>query len=599
MTISALAFAEFTQKGRVIMYVGKPERIVGKNISLRISGAESVQTDDEGRFEFHFLHKKSGDPIADIIVETPGYILVNRDQLHQWQLSRSNVMELVLCEERMYNIIHTSNLKMVKEHFRKTYVDADGNLGVSFDYNMENLDTYVADFTTTHMMSDDELNARIYRLFKDGKVEEALSIYEKSNLIKAYKESESYQHQNAIRAAIRAHINLLGMSANPSEYEKSFELSKQFYQANPGNDYVALKYAERLFTLGRYDESADIYKRLKKSKNKHVMAMAVASYANILLSKGDYMTAIAEAKRGLSVFRDFIDKSNDPDLYLHERCVLNSVMMLACAYYAEMPRAITYMDEAMTLVERLYEISSFYYGRQYAMTLNNACVVCANAGLTEKGKEFATKSIEICKKLYSRSRDRDANLLGKAYLMMANMLNDSTTFDESEKYYIRAERIYEECSLNNPESYKGLLATCYQNHSVLYLSDIDKYRDKAKAILERSRTLLESTYFSMPDLTAYPLAMTYHNLYMIYDGIDNNKALDFSKKCLTLAETLYSKSHDAFLPFLGMSQYEYARCLAANRQYEEALKYYTLSLNAMPNDSVVLKEIEEIKAKMK
>lgn len=62
---------------------------------------------------------------------------------------------------------------------------------------------------------------------------------------------------------MRAYIDLLGMSAVPDDYIKSLDIAKQFYELNPHNEYVALKYADHLFELERYDESQVIYNKVK------------------------------------------------------------------------------------------------------------------------------------------------------------------------------------------------------------------------------------------------------------------------------------------------------------------------------------------------
>lgn len=595
LNITALSFASITQKGKVFVYVGKEELAPGRNISLRINGCESVVTDDEGCFEMVFRNKKHGSPIADIIIETPGYLLVNREYFNQWKLSKDKSMELVLCEERLYEIIHNNNLSDVTSFYQKTYVESKEDLGSMFDYNLESLDNYVDDFTRLHIISNDELNSKGYKMFREGKIKDILELYENANLLEAYKENLRTNKEKDIRVKLRAYIDLLGMSAVPDDYIKSLDIAKQFYELNPHNEYVALKYADHLFELERYDESQVIYNKVKRSKNLHYAVRALASLAVIANSKGDFTKAQSLGLQGLSRYQQAVAKAKDDSLYLTEEMILHSSLMLSYMNSNDRSKSERHMRQAVELSRKLYDYFPYTYARQHAITLNNAAVVCRTINNSEEGQNLAKESIEIGKILITRSKMRDSKILAMAYLQMANMLNDSLTHSESEAYYIKAEQTYEECLLSNPIAYRGPLAACYENHSILYMRDLDKYRDKAEQYLKRSRYLLEEIHKTMPEFAAFPLSMVYHDLYVVFENNDNVKAIYYAKKGLNLLEELSNKYGNDMLPYLGVAQLDFAKALVVDRQYAKALSYFESALVALPDNPEVLSEIEKLK----
>ena len=595
--IATITFARVTQKGKVLIYTDKAVNEAGKSIKLRIEGFESIQTDSLGRFELTFENKKYGQVLGDIKIESPGYILANRDILFHWKISQYEDLELVLCEKRLYNLIRPKIYKSVQTLFKKKFVDANGNLGTIFDQNMENIDTYLEDFLFNQMVSKDELNKQAYRLLREEKIDEALKLYEEIDVLEEYKKNN--KPNSIYESRMFSYLNLLAMSADMNNYTKAIDLFRQFYLANKKNDFVAMKYASLLYSLENYNGSEQIYRELMKSTHQRTAAMATAKVSHILIAKNKYVDVQKMAEQCLSTLNESMKLAHEKSLFLRERATLHNSLMISYLYLHNQEKALSNMEKTISLGKELYEIDPLYYAKQYANILNSASMVCKNCDLTERGKELATECIEISKNIYTHTKNRDAKILANAYLSMANLLNDKSSLEESDNYYTKAEQVFEECLLSNPTpTYKVYLANCNQNHSILYFSDIDRYKDKILKMLNKSMILLEDAHKTMPEYVSRSLFITYHYLECVNEKVDIAKAKEYAQKNLVMIEDLYKKLPEGYASLYGVAHHDLARCLSLEGRYEEAMYHFNIAIKISPKDEELKNDMEQVKANM-
>ena len=602
LIVATFSYAKVMQRGRVIIYESQGMKLPASNFSFHFLGYESVISDEDGYFEYEFRERKKGDLLPDVVLENKGYVLVNREQTLHWKLSNKEDLVLVLCEEKTYHIIHGRNMTPVKKLYQKAFVEND-SLDKNFELSFDNLDSYVYEYTNLQMLNDDELILKGYRAIKDGKIPEAVEMFEKENLLEAYKSSDK-KSSDSIEVLLRAQIALMSMSADGKKYEEALELCKQVYLAKKRNR-IGLRYADFLLEANKYQESFAIYNELSNAKHSRTAALARSSLALNYLRQDDYVKALNIAEQGLNDLNNLNRKNKTPEQFLRERSLLHFMIMFSTYSIGDYKTALENMDKAVEYGRQFCDIAPMLFARRYAQSLISICGVCVNLApmsdfkvAEEKGRQYAKENVEICENLCSHSKDRDIDLLAGAYLMVANTLDPKESFDECEKYFVKAERMYEECFLHNQSSHYFDLAVCYQNHAMLYIEDLKNYRDKANKTLNKAMKVLEDAYRQTPEMIANALLITYHSAVMANAEYDFDTAWEYSSKILDIADKIYEKSPDNGKLLMAMAYHAIGVCLKSNTQYEAALEYFNKALSFDPYDSDIVKGIKETEEAM-
>lgn len=215
-SFSVNVFADkIDEHGIVLEYKGRQEKEPLKNVKLHADGSNWTTSDTKGTFIMSFNNSHVGDNVVNPKISLSGYIIFNKDAVNQWRLSGSSAFNIVMVKEDLFVDLLKQYYDIYEKSYKKEYEKAKAELekeriksqmqkqeydekinAIEEEYNqkLNDINSYIEIFAYIDESSANEVVLRALDLFKQNKLNEALSLYESQNFGKQLEE------QLAIRA---------------------------------------------------------------------------------------------------------------------------------------------------------------------------------------------------------------------------------------------------------------------------------------------------------------------------------------------------------------------------------------------------------------
>lgn len=259
LILSTASVAQVSQKGEVVLINSKSSPISG--VELIIKDASPTVTDKNGYFILEFPKNKEGELMQIMQISKKGYGVVNNTDLESWIISTERKCKIVMCTEGYLNESRLKFYNMGNDIYRKRYANAISELDklikvnkiseeqyknqleeAKNDYSKsKELLTYYADKFSR--INRDELkgtDSLAMTLFDNGNVDEAIQVYEKSNIlekVKVYIDNRNLINNNIndIKPALIKQIKLYLLSKDNQQLERGKFINEQLLILYPDN----------------------------------------------------------------------------------------------------------------------------------------------------------------------------------------------------------------------------------------------------------------------------------------------------------------------------------------------------------------------------
>ena len=283
--LSAHVFSQTAQKGLVVEMNSGNKPVAG--VAVMAVGAIPTDSDGNGAFQLVFSKAKPGTPVVITQIYKDGYELVNDTDVKSWTLSGSHQFKIVLCQKGMLDISRRKfydigqdryytlylqaqkELKNEKENNKisqKKYEDALSDAMKEYERAMSQLTFYADKFARINKDDLNDLDSRALALMEEGKVEEAIKLYEDAEILKKFTEKVSLRDTasfniNALTEALGKELLLLTEKSDSKSLVKIDSIYTILIQYDSVNYSFNLDYASFLMTSNRMDEAFQCLKR--------------------------------------------------------------------------------------------------------------------------------------------------------------------------------------------------------------------------------------------------------------------------------------------------------------------------------------------------
>ena len=456
--------AQCVQKVVVLEYRGERSKTPLANVEVIVGNAGSQVTNRKGECELSFRSLKPGDKVTVRRIEKEGYEVFNKDAVSQWYISRDgHEFVIVMSESKRIKAQRDTYYNAAEKAFRnnmvkqETVIKQNLNSGtisqadyekklkdLENEYNekLENIDNYIDRFAHTDLSTITDEERIVHNMIKFGKIEEAIALYDQSDLISEYQNqvndllqlSSDKDHVSKALNQKRANLSkiyesvqrqnaLLMMAGGAENIDAGFKLLHDIAYADTTYHMPLLEYARYCEKSGRIKESEEALKYCFNSKD--TLTQIRAQLVNVQIenrkqnyrgmlplldSLYNYMTARSEEKMSTS-------------LYLAERAYTMYLLSKSYSFLRDSINGASAREKMIDIqqeyiewnrderakrnyVNALYE----YYNSEFRL----------NRKISERGLQKLEQAIAIQKQLYQNNPSGQAAMLAFLYSAKSN-----------------------------------------------------------------------------------------------------------------------------------------------------------------------------------
>lgn len=227
LTIPVLLQAQVVQKGKVVEQNSGDRPLPA--VSVLISGAMPVSSDDGGMFIINVPKGKDGDRVVVFDISKTGYELVNQTDVEQWNLSSSEPFTIVMCREGLLDEARRKYYNLGRDVYRERYFRAAEDLKDALEkasittqeYEsrmaeaeaalvraMDRLEGFADRFARVNRDDLSELDRRAFECLDAGDIDGAIKVYEEADLLNKFREKRMLR--DSIKDAKSRYSELIG-----------------------------------------------------------------------------------------------------------------------------------------------------------------------------------------------------------------------------------------------------------------------------------------------------------------------------------------------------------------------------------------------------
>lgn len=201
MFIALSLQAQRVQKGMVTILNSKNTPLTG--VSILTVGSQPATADEAGNFALNFKGGKVGKAIVVVDIQKKGYEVVNEVQISSWVMTNDK-LKIVMCKQGLLAESKRQYYGLGEDYYKKRYLkkkkeieeseavvaekkEEIQKLELEYQEAMNRLDYYSDLFSRINEDELSELDARALALVKQGKIDEAIRLYEESHLVDKFR----------------------------------------------------------------------------------------------------------------------------------------------------------------------------------------------------------------------------------------------------------------------------------------------------------------------------------------------------------------------------------------------------------------------------
>lgn len=546
LLISVSLSAQVSQKGNVRIFNSQHTPLPG--VQLMAIGAPATDTDNNGEFCFHFLNHKAGTAISSPQAYKKGYEVVNSDMLNGWILSEKRSLDIVMAPEGTIEeqknhyyaiaIAHFSKLrnKTVQEinHLyaqqKITQAERAQRLKELAEENhtfMNMLDKYAEKFARINPDDITQIEKQVLKLVEDGKLTEAIELYNNSGLIvqarqKLQQRTQADEDIDLLAERMYRYADLCALAGGKENEQKAYDTYKWIAEILPDRFSYVLKYVLQKITLGEQDleEWADRCQKLAFDEKSLIQVLNLKTLIATNIRK-DYSKAFEYNQQALEILQQAQEAMPSGDYLAVMQITLNQTAYLLEAIHEWEQAEEVYLSNIKNLEEQIAVSDNQLFIRIQKGSLLDSYTSLMRLYSQKEDLEKARQTAAKIKEISLNDPDLNEEKRISIELNYLNMLLDfamnagqmKEAYKIAAEAYTKAEVLYQK----NPIS----KAAEFLQRCIVYLQlSVDSETDAFPERAELLRTRIEQEFTSLsPDFKINAL----HNLEMMYSTYYSRK----------------------------------------------------------------------------
>ena len=556
------------QLGIAYRYNGKKQRsaIGGVYVKVATSPNGVVSNEPNGQFVLKLKGIGMGDPMGLATVTKKGMMVFNKEEVDRWSVQKKPLV-LIVCDANEFQKQKDRLITIGRNQAEKRYKLKLAKLEAQNAKKQLSLDLYNAKLDSiekeksnalAHMDEYADLFARIDEseidtiaqkavdLFKQGYIDEAITLFKKNDPIAKIKKSVRIRKQ-------AEEMRQLADSADA--------LAQQDIDENMKN---AKAYIAALKLKNDWEEAGRVLKELADALGTYE---AIGEYAEFAHQQNQY----AEAETYYKLCKDKIAilEKNNPEVYESRLAAICNNLGLIYSDTQRFDESEKMYKAAMEKFKQLADANPLAYESGLAASYNNlANLYSITQRFTESDKMYKT-ALEIYKPLADSNPQAYEPNLAKSYNNLACLYYTTKHFTESEKMHKAALEIYKPLADSNPQAYEPVLAHSFNNLAALY-DDTQRFAESEqmhKAALEIRKRLADAN----PQAYEPDLADSYINLADLYNDTQRfTESEKMNKTALEIHKRLADTNPQAYEPTLASCYNNLAILYSNTQRYAES-----------------------------
>lgn len=532
--------AQCVQKVVVLEYRGERSKTPLANVEVVVGNAGSQVTNRKGECELSFRSLKPGDKVTVRRIEKEGYEVFNKDAVSQWYISRDgHEFVIVMSESKRIKAQRDTYYNAAEKAFRnnmvkqETIIKQDLNTGAisRTDYEkkvkelenelnekLENIDNYIDRFAHTDLSSITEEERIVHNMIKFGKIEEAIALYDQSDLIGEYQNQvndlfrlnsdkdhiskaliQKRDNLSKIYQSVQRQNALLMMAGGAENVEAGFKLLHDVAYADTTYHMPLLEYARYCEKSGRLNEAEEALKYCYDSKDTLTQIRAQLVHTQIEHRKQNYRGMLPSLDSLYNYMTERSGEKMSTSLYLAERAYAIYLLTKSYSFLRDSVSGVAAREKMIEIQQEYTEwnrderakrnyVNALYEYYNSEFRLNNR--------ISPQGIQNLEQAIEMQKQLYQSNPSGQAAMLAFLYSAKANYhksvlaenKNMVEYIDSVKTDYDATIKYYEIAYSKNPRAYCDYVAQNYANIASFYTSyyDNNNYKDLILASLENA-----------------------------------------------------------------------------------------------------------------
>lgn len=546
LLISVSLSAQVSQKGNVRIFNSQHTPLPG--VQLMAIGAPATDTDNNGEFCFHFLNHKAGTAISSPQAYKKGYEVVNSDMLNGWILSEKRSLDIVMAPEGTIEeqknhyyaiaIAHFSKLrnKTVQEinHLyaqqKITQAERAQRLKELAEENhtfMNMLDKYAEKFARINPDDITQIEKQVLKLVEDGKLTEAIELYNNSGLIvqarqKLQQRTQADEDIDLLAERMYRYADLCALAGGKENEQKAYDTYKWIAEILPDRFSYVLKYVLQKITLGEQDleEWADRCQKLAFDEKSLIQVLNLKTLIATNIRK-DYSKAFEYNQQALEILQQAQEAMPSGDYLAVMQITLHQTAYLLEAIHEWKQAEEVYLSNIKNLEEQIAVSDNQLFIRIQKGSLLDSYTslmrLYSQKEDLEKARQTATKIKEISLNDPDLDEEKrisiELNYLDMLldFAMNAGQMKDA--YKIAAEAYTKAEVLYQKNPITKAAEF-------LQRYIVYLQLSVDSETDAFPERAELLRTRIEQEFTSLsPDFKINAL----HNLEMMYSTYYSRK----------------------------------------------------------------------------
>lgn len=546
LLISVSLSAQVSQKGNVRIFNSQHTPLPG--VQLMAIGAPATDTDNNGEFCFHFLNHKAGTAISSPQAYKKGYEVVNSDMLNGWILSEKRSLDIVMAPEGTIEeqknhyyaiaIAHFSKLrnKTVQEinHLyaqqKITQAERAQRLKELAEENhtfMNMLDKYAEKFARINPDDITQIEKQVLKLVEDGKLTEAIELYNNSGLIvqarqKLQQRTQADEDIDLLAERMYRYADLCALAGGKENEQKAYDTYKWIAEILPDRFPYVLKYVLQKITLGEQDleEWADRCQKLAFDEKSLIQVLNLKTLIATNIRK-DYSKAFEYNQQALEILQQAQEAMPSGDYLAVMQITLNQTAYLLEAIHEWEQAEEVYLSNIKNLEEQIAVSDNQLFIRIQKGSLLDSYTslmrLYSQKEDLEKARQTAAKIKEISLNDPDLNEEKRISIELNYLDMLLDFAMNAGQMKEAYKIaaeaYAKAEVLYQKNPITK--------AVQFLQRYIIYLQlSIDSETDAFPERAELLRTRIEQEFTSLsPDFKINAL----HNLEMMYSTYYSRK----------------------------------------------------------------------------
>ena len=546
LLISVSFSAQVSQKGNVRIFNSQHTPLPG--VQLMAIGAPATDTDNNGEFCFHFLNHKAGTAISSPQAYKKGYEVVNSDMLNGWILSEKRSLDIVMApggtiEEQKNHyyaiaIAHFSKLrnKTVQEinHLyaqqKITQAERAQRLKELAEENhtfMNMLDKYAEKFARINPDDITQIEKQVLKLVEDGKLTEAIELYNNSGLIvqarqKLQQRTQADEDIDLLAERMYRYADLCALAGGKENKQKAYDTYKWIAELLPDRFSYVLKYVLQKITLGEQDleEWADRCQKLAFDEKSLIQVLNLKTLIATNIRK-DYSKAFEYNQQALEILQQAQEAMPSGDYLAVMQITLHQTAYLLEAIHEWEQAEEVYLSNIKNLEEQIAVSDNQLFIRIQKGSLLDSYTSLMRLYSQKEDLEKARQTAAKIKEISLNDPDLDEEKRISIELNYLDMLLDfamnagqmKEAYKIAAEAYTKAEVLYQKNPITKAAEF-------LQRYIVYLQLSVDSETDAFPERAELLRTRIEQEFTSLsPDFKINAL----HNLEMMYSTYYSRK----------------------------------------------------------------------------